>query len=102
MIRRPPRSTLFPYTTLFRSLDQGMVYFDARLSATWPTVEVRVADVALRVEDAVLLTGLVRGLVETAAREWRAGGPAPAGRAPGLRGGGRGARRPRQSGRGHR
>src|SRR5438093_9872393 len=23
MIRRPPRSTLFPYTTLFRSHDQG-------------------------------------------------------------------------------
>src|SRR2546430_12506153 len=23
MIRRPPRSTLFPYTTLFRSLDGG-------------------------------------------------------------------------------
>src|SRR2546425_6548508 len=23
MIRRPPRSTLFPYTTLFRSLDQS-------------------------------------------------------------------------------
>src|SRR6266536_5560951 len=23
MIRRPPRSTLFPYTTLFRSPDQG-------------------------------------------------------------------------------
>src|SRR5256885_10014517 len=23
MIRRPPRSTLFPYTTLFRSLDQA-------------------------------------------------------------------------------
>src|SRR2546422_8031027 len=23
MIRRPPRSTLFPYTTLFRSLDHG-------------------------------------------------------------------------------
>jgi len=54
-----------------------MVYFDARLSATWPTVEVRVADVALRVEDAVLLAGLVRGLVETAARDWRAGRPAP-------------------------
>ena len=58
-------------------LDEGMLYFDARLSATWPTVEVRVADVALRVEDAVLLAGLVRGLVETAAREWRAGVPAP-------------------------
>src|SRR3712207_7884866 len=23
MIRRPPRSTLFPYTTLFRSMDAG-------------------------------------------------------------------------------
>src|SRR2546421_9726136 len=23
MIRRPPRSTLFPYTTLFRSLEKG-------------------------------------------------------------------------------
>src|SRR2546428_3379677 len=25
MIRRPPRSTLFPYTTLFRSADRGQV-----------------------------------------------------------------------------
>src|SRR3712207_6999814 len=24
MIRRPPRSTLFPYTTLFRSLDRSL------------------------------------------------------------------------------
>src|SRR3712207_9557784 len=24
MIRRPPRSTLFPYTTLFRSRDEGV------------------------------------------------------------------------------
>src|SRR3989442_7322883 len=29
MIRRPPRSTLFPYTTLFRSLERGI--FAARL-----------------------------------------------------------------------
>src|SRR5256885_13079316 len=28
MIRRPPRSTLFPYTTLFRS--NGMCYFSHR------------------------------------------------------------------------
>src|SRR5688572_32317681 len=27
MIRRPPRSTLFPYTTLFRSLDLGLSSF---------------------------------------------------------------------------
>src|SRR2546430_5971952 len=26
MIRRPPRSTLFPYTTLFRSLDGRFLY----------------------------------------------------------------------------
>src|SRR3712207_9294333 len=24
MIRRPPRSTLFPYTTLFRSVEEGL------------------------------------------------------------------------------
>jgi len=59
------------------AVDTGMVYFDARLSATWPTVEVRVADVALRAEDAVTHAGLVRALVETAAAEWRAGRPAP-------------------------
>lgn len=58
-------------------LDSGMLYSDARLSAAWPTVEVRTADVALRVEDAVLLAGLVRGLVETAARDAADGRPAP-------------------------
>src|SRR5260370_37388292 len=26
MIRRPPRSTLFPYTTLFRSAPEGIAY----------------------------------------------------------------------------
>ncbi|MFB4316726.1 glutamate--cysteine ligase [Actinomadura sp. 21ATH] len=54
-------------------LDEGMVYFDARLSRHYPTVEVRVADVCLNARDAALLAALVRGLVETAAREWRAG-----------------------------
>src|SRR5256885_12062134 len=28
MIRRPPRSTLFPYTTLFRSLGEAYIYND--------------------------------------------------------------------------
>src|SRR5256886_8912821 len=31
MIRRPPRSTLFPYTTLFRSLDPRVAEFAASL-----------------------------------------------------------------------
>src|SRR2546422_7129188 len=30
MIRRPPRSTLFPYTTLFRSADHGARVKDVR------------------------------------------------------------------------
>jgi carboxylate-amine ligase len=64
-------------------LDAGMLYSDARLSASWPTVEVRTADVALHVEDAVTLAGLVRGLVETAARAAAAGAPpGPGGRRP--------------------
>src|SRR5256886_11221018 len=50
MIRRPPRSTLFPYTTLFRSID-----------ALW------------RIESARLIAGLARlvrdvGLAEELAR----------------------------------
>ncbi|MEN1974422.1 carboxylate-amine ligase [Cellulomonas sp. P4] len=59
-------------------LDAGMLYADARLSHRYPTVEVRVADVCRDVEDAVLVAALARGLVDTAAREWRAGLPAPA------------------------
>lgn len=54
-------------------LDEGMIYFDARLSRRYPTVEIRVADVCLHADTAVLLAALARGLVETAAREWRAG-----------------------------
>ena len=52
-------------------LDEGMLYFDARLSRNHPTVEVRVADVCLRAEDAALIAVLVRALVESAGREWR-------------------------------
>jgi glutamate---cysteine ligase / carboxylate-amine ligase len=56
-------------------VDAGMLYFDARLSAHYPTVELRVADVCLDVRDAVLVAALSRALVETAAREWSAGEP---------------------------
>ncbi len=54
-------------------LDPGMVYFNARLSDRYPTIEVRIADVCLRTGDAVLIAGLVRALVETEARAWRDG-----------------------------
>jgi carboxylate-amine ligase len=56
-------------------LDSGMVYFDARLSQHYPTLEVRIADVCLRREDAVLIAALVRALVETEGRAWRQGAP---------------------------
>lgn len=48
-------------------IDEGMVYLDARLSRHHPTVEVRVADVCREPDEAVLVAGLVRGLVQTAA-----------------------------------
>jgi glutamate---cysteine ligase / carboxylate-amine ligase len=63
-------------------MDEGMIYFDARLSARYSTVEVRVADVCLEVGDAVLLAGLIRALVDTAAREWRE--DVPAARVPAM------------------
>src|SRR5690349_23961233 len=46
MIRRPPRSTLFPYTTLFRSVEQVVV--------------VRPADPAWRREQVVVVEGQIR------------------------------------------
>src|SRR3712207_7738960 len=46
MIRRPPRSTLFPYTTLFRSVDEiAVIPFDVALSRQTPEAFMaRVAD----------------------------------------------------------
>src|SRR5256885_5222513 len=37
MIRRPPRSTLFPYTTLFRSIDEERVVCRPRVLGDGPT-----------------------------------------------------------------
>src|SRR2546428_8907016 len=44
MIRRPPRSTLFPYTTLFRSLPPGADRVRVALSALALAAAVRVVD----------------------------------------------------------
>jgi glutamate---cysteine ligase / carboxylate-amine ligase len=57
-------------------LDEGMAYFDARPSRSYPTLEVRVADVCLDPRDAVLIAGLARALVGTGARQWTQGEPA--------------------------
>src|SRR3712207_9140794 len=51
MIRRPPRSTLFPYTTLFRSVDQGRVDERTVLCVLThdPKFDVPLLEVALRI-----------------------------------------------------
>ncbi|EMY35123.1 carboxylate-amine ligase [Arthrobacter crystallopoietes BAB-32] len=66
-------------------LDKGMIYFDARLSATYPTVEVRLADVCMDHRHAAGLAAVIRALVESAARQWRSGVAAPAVTAAELR-----------------
>src|SRR5258708_31541031 len=43
MIRRPPRSTLFPYTTLFRSLTSFIGYFRRRSPCTSSRTEAPLA-----------------------------------------------------------
>jgi glutamate---cysteine ligase / carboxylate-amine ligase len=58
-------------------LDEGMIYFDARLSRRYPTVEIRVADVCVDVEDTLVVAALCRALVETAADEAARGDPVP-------------------------
>ncbi|MEU5789657.1 glutamate--cysteine ligase [Micromonospora purpureochromogenes] len=54
-------------------LDAAMVYWYARPSAGYPTVEIRVGDVCPTVDDTVLVAALVRALVATMADDVRAG-----------------------------
>ena len=57
------------------ALDRAATYFDARLSVEHPTVEIRVADVCLDPDDAVLVAALSRALVDWAADQWAQGQP---------------------------
>ncbi|MER6201849.1 glutamate--cysteine ligase [Streptomyces sp. NPDC001586] len=57
--------------------DIGQLYWQARLSEKYPTVEIRCADVQLRADDAVMFAGIVRALVATALRDAARGVPAP-------------------------
>ncbi|MEU6097948.1 glutamate--cysteine ligase [Streptomyces sp. NPDC047079] len=59
--------------------DTGQLYWQARLSDNYPTVEVRCLDVQLRVDDAVMFAGLIRALADTAMRDAATGGSAPEG-----------------------
>src|SRR2546430_12184413 len=44
MIRRPPRSTLFPYTTLFRSLLEGLRTVNVMLEPYMPATFAKLRD----------------------------------------------------------
>ncbi len=58
-------------------LDDGMVYWDARPSAKFPTVEIRAADVPATAAETVLLAILARACVMTACAHIEQGRPAP-------------------------
>ena len=58
-------------------LDEGMLYWYARLSAHYPTVELRLGDVCPTLDETMLLAALARSLVATALRDVRAGLRAP-------------------------
>jgi len=78
----PPFSSLAHYQAAVRTLlhtgaalDAGMTYWDVRVSAQHPTVEVRVCDTPATVDEALLLALVTRAMVATALTET---GPAPA------------------------
>ena len=57
--------------------DRGQLYWQARLSERYPTLEVRCCDVQLEADAAVMLAGVVRGLAATAIAEEKAGTDPP-------------------------
>ncbi|WP_338248512.1 carboxylate-amine ligase [Dictyobacter halimunensis] len=68
----PAFASLEEYRELVQSLvsvkgieDATKIYWDLRLSERYPTIEFRVADVCLTVDEAVMMAGLARALVRT-------------------------------------
>ena len=61
--------------------DASHLYWDARISTRFPTIEVRVADTCPHLDDVVLQAGLARSLVRCAAAAAVAGTPFPEPRA---------------------
>src|SRR2546422_7270676 len=68
MIRRPPRSTLFPYTTLFRSRSNTWRVKEARLSSLLAGSQWRWLKMTVYVEgeasDALLYADVVERLIQ--------------------------------------
>src|SRR5258707_5333091 len=65
MIRRPPRSTLFPYTTLFRSLITGLTGHWYPDQVAWPGFELAggvLVVIALSLLGSVVLSSTANGI----------------------------------------
>src|SRR5258708_27789500 len=85
MIRRPPRSTLFPYTTLFRSLEEARQTTPERAAALHAEraavleIEGRVDEAVQACAQALALAGVDLAVLRRLARlPLRRGGPAAA------------------------
>ena len=57
--------------------DPSFVYWDVRPSSRYPTLEFRIADACMSVDEAVMVAGLVRAVARTAAAEAERGDPVP-------------------------
>lgn len=75
----PPFSSVEEYDRVLEQLvrsgmllDRGLLNWSARLSATFPTVEFRIADSQLSAGDSVALAGIVRALVAHVINEYEA------------------------------
>jgi carboxylate-amine ligase len=65
--------------------DATKIYWDVRLSERFETIEFRVTDVCMRVDEAVMVAGLVRALVQTCYEQALQDKPFPASRPELLR-----------------
>jgi carboxylate-amine ligase len=82
----PPHfESLASYESFVQTLIQSqvapnptMLYWDIRLSEAFPTIEFRIADVCMTIDEAVMLAGLIKALVRTTYGEVQAGGTYPA------------------------
>src|SRR2546422_8414010 len=78
MIRRPPRSTLFPYTTLFRSLAEAMAcgvsVVATRVASVPEIVEDGVTGFLVPWDDPVSLAGALEALLGDPGRARAMGG----------------------------
>src|SRR5258705_4554279 len=67
MIRRPPRSTLFPYTTLFRSAHKAPSLFDWNIVGPAIGNSFRKLDPRLMVKNPVMFVTMVGAVLTTVA-----------------------------------